>query len=152
MKVGRLLNLEPRRALVVFVLLDMVCFGIGMGVPVFCILFGFPVGWYIVRNLSATGANLSEVLKKVLPYAVVTSAFTFVLMAAAWGRCISWLFDPNADFANSGIPLILFEPRASFIGWLVLMIVIAPFLQLLTTLFASHLTLLSRLRRGVNMR
>jgi len=45
----------------------------------------------------------------------------------------------------------LYEPAASFIGWLVLMIVISPFLQLLMTLFGSHLALLwwSRNEGGV---
>jgi hypothetical protein len=38
--------------------------------------------------------------------------------------------------------MILYEPRASFIGWLVLMILISPVLQMLTTLFGSYLTLL----------
>jgi len=59
-----------------------------------------------------------------------------------WGSVAPMLFDPAADFVNFGIPMILYEPKVSFIGWLVLMIFISPFLQLLTTLFASHLTLL----------
>ena len=58
------------------------------------------------------------------------------------------LFDPAANLANLGAPLILYEPVASFIGWLVLMIVISPFLQLLMTLFGSHLTVLWWLSRG----
>jgi hypothetical protein len=57
------------------------------------------------------------------------------------------LFDPGADLANFGIPLILYEPRASFIGWLVLMIVISPVLQLLTTLLGSHLALIRWARK-----
>ncbi len=52
------------------------------------------------------------------------------------------LSDPAADLANFGIPPILYEPRASFIGWLVLMIAISPVLQLLTTLLGSHLALI----------
>ena len=46
------------------------------------------------------------------------------------------------------MPLILYEPLASFIAWLVLMIVISPFLQFLMTLFGSHLTLLWWLSRS----
>ena len=38
---------------------------------------------------------------------------------------------------GAGIPLILYDPRWSFIGWMVLMIIISPFLQLLTIIFAS---------------
>ncbi len=119
-----------------------------MGVPIFCILFGFLVGWYIARMVTATTEQVQEVLPKLLVYAGVTSAFTFVVMAVMWGRCIVMLFDPRADLANLGIPLILYDPKASFIGWLVLMIVISPFLQLLTTFFGSHLTLLGWLRKG----
>jgi hypothetical protein len=69
-------------------------------------------------------------------------------MAALWGPTAKLLFDPQADLVNFGIPLILYDPRASFVGWLVLMIAISPFLQLLTTLFGAHLTLLLQLRRN----
>jgi len=132
--------------------LDIICVGMGMGVPIFCILFGFLVGWYIARMVTATTEEIREVLRKLLLHAAVTSAFTFVVMAAIWGRCLAMLFDPSADFANFGIPLILYDPQASFIGWLVLMIAISPFLQLLATLFGSHVTLLHWLRSDVNSR
>ena len=140
------MTLKPGWALAAFIVIDIICFGMGMGVPIFCILFGFLVGWYIVRNVTANTPHIREVLRKIFRYAVITSSFTFVLLAVAWGRCITWLFDPNADLANFGIPMILFEPRASFIGWLVLMIAVSPFLQLLTTLFSSHLALLHWVR------
>jgi len=35
------------------------------------------------------------------------------------------------------MPLLLFEPLTSFIGWIVLMVLISPFLQLLMTVFGS---------------
>ena len=38
------------------------------------------------------------------------------------------LFDPTADLANFGIPQLLYEPLASFIGWLVLMILMVGLL------------------------
>jgi hypothetical protein len=68
-------------------------------------------------------------------------------MAVLWGPVTTMLFDPAADLANFGIPMILYEPLPSFIAWLVLMIFISPFLQLLTTLFASYLTLTVSTRR-----
>ncbi len=71
-----------------------------------------------------------------------------MVLAAIWGPTARMLFDPAADLASFGIPQILYEPRASFIGWLVLMIVISPFLQLLTTLFGAHVTLQWHLRRN----
>jgi hypothetical protein len=69
-------------------------------------------------------------------------------MTLIWGNTARMLLDPAADFANFGIPLILYEPKVSFVGWLVLMIFISPFLQLLTTLFASHVTTLVWLMRN----
>ena len=119
-----------------------------MGVPIFCILFGFVVGWYIVRRVTLQGENPNNIFKKTFKYAIITSLFTLVVMAILWGPAIKLLFTPGYDFKNFGIPLILFEPKVSFIGWLVLMIFISPFLQLLTTIFAAHLTLLNRLRNN----
>jgi len=129
-------------ALSLYAFLDLVCAGIGMGVPIFCILFGFPVGWYIARRVTLRPPDARGMLRSILVGAGVTSAFTFAGMGLLWGRCIVMLFDPNADLANFGIPQILYKPVASFIGWLVLMILISPFLQLLMTLFGAHLTLL----------
>jgi hypothetical protein len=59
-----------------------------------------------------------------------------------WGKAILMLFDPLSDFENFGHPYILFEPKASFIGWLILMVIISPLLQLLTAIFGSFLALI----------
>jgi hypothetical protein len=114
-----------------------------MGVPIFCILFGFLVGWYMVQKLADSQWPIEQVLRQVMLYGVATSALTFVEMALIWTPWLALFFDRQANFANTGIPLILYEPKASFIGWLILMMVISPFLQLLTTLFSAHLALLS---------
>lgn len=145
---AKLFTLKSRWALALFVLLDTIFVAMGMGVPFFCILFGFVVGWYAVQRLAAAETDLPWMLEKILSYAITGAAYTFVVMLALWGPMANMLFDPAADLANFGIPLILYDPRASFIGWLVLMIVISPFLQLLTTLFGAHLTLLRHLRRN----
>ncbi len=42
-----LIRMGRRRILLLFVLLDAFCVGLGMGVPIFCILFGLPVGLII---------------------------------------------------------------------------------------------------------
>ncbi len=136
------LALRPLWALGIFAVLDTICIGMGMGVPIFCILFGVLVGWCIVKNVTATTTHVREVFRRVLLYAAVTATVTLLGMAALWGPTIPMLFDPGKDLANTGVPLILYEPRASYIGWIVLMIVISPALQLLTTLFGSHLALL----------
>lgn len=131
----------------IFAFLDIICTGMGMGVPIFCIVFGLPVGWYIAMRIAASPFDARAMLSKTLLGAALTSALTFAGMLLLWGRCIGMLFDPTADLANFGIPMILYEPLASLIGWTVLMIVISPFLQLLMTLFGSHLTMLWWLSR-----
>jgi hypothetical protein len=143
--VARLLTMN--RCFAIFVFLDVLCVGMGMGVPIFCIGLGFPVGWYIAARAARLTSNLSEVLKRTVVQATVTSAVTLAMMALIWGAVAPMLFDPAADFVNFGIPMILYDPKVSFVGWLVVMIFISPFLQLLTTTFSSHLTLLVWLMR-----
>ncbi len=140
----RIFKLDIKIIFMIFVILDIFCVGLGMGVPIFCILFGFPIGWYSVKRviINSNSKDVNFILKKTLHYVLVTSVFTFFAMSILWGRTIPMVFDPNTDFMNFGIPLILYDPKISFIGWLFLMIVISPFLQLLTTIFASYLTLL----------
>jgi hypothetical protein len=113
----------------------------GMGVPILNILLGFPLGWYITRQISLAEKDYSHKLKTILNYAVLAAALTFVFMTVLWGQTIPLLFDPGTDFENFGHPFILFDPQLSFIGWLVLMILISPFLRLLTTIFAAFIAL-----------
>ena len=138
---NRVFALNGKILIGIFVFLDLLSVGMGMGVPIFTILFGFPLGWYIARRASLFQAGVHALLKQVLLWAVAASLFTFVLMCILWGPTIQMLFDPQADFENFGIPMILYEPKASFVGWLVLMIVISPSLQLLAAIFAAFLTL-----------
>jgi len=140
----KIFKLKLKIAIVIFAVIDLLCVGLGMGVPIFCVLFGFLVGWYIARRSMIEMKGLKKILRRIMAYAIITWFFTFLMMIFIWGPMILWLFDPQADFKNSGIPLILYEPKLSFIGWLVLMIFISPFLQLLTTIFASYLTLLKQ--------
>ena len=131
----------------IFVVLDIICIGMGMGVPIFCILFGFLIGWFSVKYITTTTTEVRQVFRKVLLYALATSAVTLLGMIAIWGF-VTYLYGPGKDLANAGIPMILYEPLASFIGWIVLMVVISPFLQFLTTLFGSHLAMLGWLDKG----
>ncbi|MFH1862967.1 MAG: hypothetical protein ABH878_09185 [bacterium] len=133
----KLLALKPGWALVLYVVLDFFCVGLGMGVPIFCILLGFPVGWFLARYVVKEPQEISAVLRRVLKYSALAAGITFVGMALLWGWCFVLLLDPNFDAANFGIPLILYEPRASLAGWLILMVVISPFLQFLMMLFGA---------------
>ena len=134
--------MTKRGQLVLYAVLDLLCAALGMGVPVFCIALGLPTGWRIVRVLRLADGSVPEALGRILVWAGLTSGFTFVIMAAVWGRCLPMLFAPTIDLANFGMPLILFEPRPSFVGWLVLMIVISPVLQFLVAVFGAHVALM----------
>ncbi|MGC9395936.1 MAG: hypothetical protein ACP5J4_13915 [Anaerolineae bacterium] len=140
----KLFTLRPFALLGVYTFLNIICIGMGMGVPFFCILFGLPVGWYIVKRLTAEQAEMRDIFRKVLLFAAIAAAVTFLGMLLIWGPLtVKSLSDPTTDFVETGVPMILYEPKASFIGWIVLMVIISPGLQLLTTIFASHLTLLA---------
>ena len=84
-------------------------------------------------------------LKLCLSAAFLTSSFTFFVMAIIWIPATRMLLDPSADFANFGIPMILFDPEANFIGWILLMVVISPCLQVLSTAFATSMRLAVRM-------
>jgi hypothetical protein len=134
---------------VAFLALDTLAVGMGMGVPIFPILLGFPVGWLLPRFLPGSTRTWPQALRRLLLLSGLTASYTFLLMLLLWGPTVRLLFDPTADLANFGIPMILYQPRASFIGWLVLMILISPSLQLLTTLFGAHLAMLAPRSRGL---
>ena len=115
-----------------FVITDIVCMGLGMGVPFFNILLGFPLGWHLASKFNDK--------QKVFRYSLLTSAFTFLMAAIIWLLAmLPYYFDSTKNIAEFGEPLFLFTPEASFWGWLVLMIVVSPFLQLLTTIFAAYI-------------
>ncbi len=138
-----LFSLKPAWLFAIYIILDGICIGMGMGVPIFCILFGFILGWFLVRYATFTTRDISQALRKVLQYAGLLAGFTFVAMFAIWAPLASYLFDTSKDLVNTGIPMILYQPLPSLIGWIVLMILISPFLQLLTTLFSAYLSLLT---------
>lgn len=72
---------------------------------------------------------------------IMITAFTFFLMLVIWDRISRMLFDPSTDIANFGIPLILYEPRASLIGWMGVIVVRSPILQIFPTGIASSIRL-----------
>ena len=122
-------------------MLDLLTVGMGMGVPFFTILLGFPLGWYFARRADVTGDGAGIALRRAFRWSVMVVVFTVAVLAVLWGPVTGLLWDPSADLANFGIPLILYEPRASFIGWIVLMVFLSPCLQLLATAFGSSVRL-----------
>jgi sterol desaturase/sphingolipid hydroxylase (fatty acid hydroxylase superfamily) len=108
-----------------------------MGVPIFNIILGFFTGLYVGWKIVKPEDPVRTVLLTILIYSVVTSLVTFLLMAVLWLPAIRMLWDPAADIENFGTPMILYEPVASFIGWIWLMVVISPFLQMLMGVFGG---------------
>ena len=132
---------------IAYAVIDGLCAALGMGVPLFCILLGFSVGWFnAVRAWHFVPGHVGA-MRRAMRYALLTSLVTFVIMVAVWGRLVPLVFHPVIDPGNMGLPLILYEPKASLIGWLVLMILISPFLQFLMTALGSYLTFLFLFQR-----
>ena len=132
--------------IVISVLTTTILSGVGMGVPILNILFGFIIGWYAVKRACLLYEDLDKRLSKVFIYSIFCSGITLILMIGIWGSAIPMLFDPLSDFKNFGHPMILYDPKLSFIGWQVLMIIISPFLQLMTSIFSAFITLKVKLK------
>lgn len=137
----KLIDLNPKIIVLSYIFIDIICAGAGMGVPIFCILFGFPLGWYIAKRVFIMSGHSALTNSRILKFSVLASSFTFLIMIVIWGPTIRFLFDPAFNIENFGHPLILYDPKISFIGWQVLMIFISPFLQLIATVFAAFITL-----------
>ncbi len=133
--------MKPRTAVwlrvVIYAVLDVIAVGMGMGVPILPILLGFLVGWFLPGWPTAPTGSMRQLLGRILRWAAASAGWTFLLMAVIWLRTVPMLFDSSVDIAQFGEPMILYEPVPSFIGWIVLMVLISPFLQLLTTVFAA---------------
>jgi hypothetical protein len=138
----KILLLNIKAAIGLYILIDIICAGAGMGVPIFCILLGFPSGWYIARRVNASTEGLYQKYYKIFKFSLLTAIFTFIIMLIVWGISILINIDSSSDIQNFGHPFILYDPIASFIGWLILMIIISPFLQLLAAIFAAFITVI----------
>jgi hypothetical protein len=117
--------------------------GAGMGVPIFCILMGAPYGFLVVcktlKKESQTERHYhfySRLLKASAILALTTSIFMIII----WMPWVIRSFDPGFDYKNTGMPLILYTLKASFWGWITLMIVISPLLQFMTSVSAGVAT------------
>jgi hypothetical protein len=125
----------------------IVATGMGMGVPVFNILLGIPVGFYLSKIVSSRSNNsFTEIVSSSLKFSTATAFITFLLMAIIWLPTIIILFDHSIDIMNFGIPMIMFNPLPSFIAWIILMVFISPALQFLLTFFVIHLILYNKMK------
>ncbi|UCF71203.1 MAG: hypothetical protein JSW49_02690 [candidate division WOR-3 bacterium] len=148
-----IITMRLRTAGLIYIACDLMFVILGMGVPILCIILGFIVGWFVVIRLweEHGHADLQGLMRRTLKYSILSVLVTFAVMLVIWGRMFVLLFHTSTDYANLGIPLILYDPKLSFVGWLILMIFISPGLQLLTTIFAACVTIQRKLKcRGVN--
>jgi hypothetical protein len=132
---------NKRLAFGLYLLLMVISVGLGMGVPLPTILLGGVVGWFLPAYLALPAQPGRKGLRSLLKIAALTSALSAAGLSLIWLPALSWLADPARDLAEFGMPLILFEPLASFIGWIVLMVLISPFLQFLMTVLGGILRL-----------
>src|SRR4030042_2900765 len=133
----KLIELNSKIVITAYILIDLICAGAGMGVPFFCILLGFPLGWYIARREFVSTGHSPMTNSRILKLSLLAASFTFIIMLVIWGSAIALHFYQKFDFKNFGHPFILYDPKISFYGWLVFMIIIFPFFLLLTTIFFS---------------
>ena len=146
----KLFSLNTKVVIIIFVFLDLFCIGLGMGVPFFPILLGSLIGWYGTKRTLLAQYPIKKSIDRILKFSFLTTLFTFFVMCCIWGLFFPKIFDLSYDFNNFGIPLILYDAKVSFIGWIILMVVISPFLQLLTTIFSSFITLYIHLTHSEN--
>jgi hypothetical protein len=132
---------RKKLVIVFYFILVTISIGMGMGVPFFTILLGFPVGWLLPDFLDIRNQFHPSSWKKLINGALVSSSFSLALLCLIWLPALKWLFDPALDPAQFGMPLILYEPLASFIAWMVLMVVVSPILQFLVTVLGLVLRL-----------
>lgn len=138
----KLYTINWKWAAIFFILAILFCTGIGMGVPFFNILLGLPLGWWAAARSLRQYPKTSQALSSILLISALASSFTLLLMLVIWAPSLGMLWDPQADLADFGIPLILYDPLWSFIGWQALMIFISPFLQFLMSLLGAYLQML----------
>lgn len=136
----RSIKLPDRFGLTVFIiLLNLVLTGIGMGVPILNIIFSLPMGYYLNKGRQE---DQKLRLQRVLKLSLLLSGFTLLLMLIIWLPALKWLTDPSLDVANFGHPYWLYDPKISFIGWIVLMVFVSPILQMLGHVFGGVLAIL----------
>lgn len=76
-------------------------------------------------------------LKSAWLYSGYGALWTAAIMLVCWFHMILMLLNPATDYANYELPLFLYDPKLSFIGWVILMIIIPPILQFLFTITAA---------------
>ena len=61
----KLFELDRKINFTIFVLTDLFCIAMGIGVPIFCILYGFLIGWYVTRRVVISTEGVKEILERI---------------------------------------------------------------------------------------
>ena len=64
----RIFKMDWKWTVILFIVFDLLCIGLGMGVPIFPILYGFVVGMYITQRLVLKKEDLNIILQKIYLY------------------------------------------------------------------------------------
>ena len=91
----KLLSLNIKTVVILYILIDIICMGMGMGVPIFCILLGFPLGWYITQRVSVSIEQLRQKYYEIFRFSLLAAIFTFILMLVVWGWTIPKFFEQS---------------------------------------------------------
>jgi hypothetical protein len=134
------INMSGRKAWGLYLVLDVFAVGMGMGVPIFAIMLGFPTGWYITRRIIGDNPVRGGQLRTIHRIAAGTVVPTLAMMMVIWLPPLMMLRDPGFDPSRFGHPNFLFDPLVSFFGWIVLMVVVSPVLQYMATVTAAFVT------------
>jgi len=111
--------------------------GAGMGVPIFCILMGVPYGFLVVNKIFKKESQTHRhyhFYSGIIKASAILALSTFVFMIIIWIPWVIKSFAPGFDYKTTGMPLILYTLKASFWGWMTLMIIISPLLQFMTSI------------------
>lgn len=125
---------------IISILINGFLVGAGMGVPVFCIFMGIPYGVLVVTKMLKKELHSNRhhhFYSGIIKASAVLAVSTFVFMLIIWLPWILKSFAPGFDYETTGMPLILYTLKASFWGWITLMIVISPVLQFMTSISAA---------------
>jgi hypothetical protein len=124
------------RFYIIWILINGVLVGTGMGVPIFCILMAAPYGIMVVSKIFKKELHThihQHFYLGILKASAILALSTFIFMVIIWLPWVVKSLAPGFDYKNTGMPLILYTLKASFWGWITLMIVISPILQFMTS-------------------
>jgi hypothetical protein len=122
------------------ILINGALVGAGMGVPLFCILMGIPYGVLVVIKMLKKEIHSNRhhhFYSGIIRASTVLAFSTFIFMLIIWLPWILKSFAPGFDYKTTGMPLLLYTLKASFWGWVTLMVIISPILQLMASISAA---------------